>query len=97
MQTTSEECIRNLFRESLNIINRQQDEIEGLKAELIKQQLKNNLLYEATKENTAEAIKEFAERLKGYAFDIYTRDEYIKLVAVHRIDNLVKEMVSDME
>ena len=48
----------------------------------------------------AEAIKEFAERLKASAFECdvsfgFGREHYTEAVAVVEIDNLVKEMTED--
>lgn len=59
---------------------------------------KNNLV----KQIKAEAIKEFAERLKAETIEVdvsygYGREHYTEAVAVIVIDNLVKEMVGDTE
>jgi hypothetical protein len=87
--------MNGVLSDALDLINRQQAEIENM----------NNLVvYNATcatklqlklVEAKAEAIKEFAERLKDnfpYKNACYTFEgiEY-------RIDNLVKEMVGDVE
>ena len=67
------DCDTVRFINALDLINRQQEEketmqqyidclraeIERLGKELIKQQLKNNMLYETAKEAKAEAVKEF--------------------------------------
>lgn len=55
---------------------------------------------EKINQHKAEAIKEFAERLKKFAFDCdvsfgYGREHYTEAVAVIEIDNLVKEMVGE--
>ena len=54
-------CLRRLMTDTVDVINRQQAEIESLNNKLIEQQLKNNMLYETSLEIKSEAIKEFAE------------------------------------
>ena len=83
--TSIEPCYITLAREAASLLSRRDAEIERLKKELIEQQLKNNLLYETAKEARAEAIKEFAERLKEI-------DDYVSPLD---IDNLVKEMTEE--
>ena len=79
------ECAEILSKESVDLINRQQAEMERLKKE-------NNQFADIGKmysEIRAEAIKEFAERLEEKIFNC-------DLVYVYEhIDNLVKEMVGD--
>ena len=55
---------------------------------------------EKIKQAKAEAIKEFAERLKEHKIDVdvsfgYGREVYTEAVAVIEIDNLVKEMAGE--
>ena len=85
-------------RDALDLINRQQAEIERYKAEHkeFAKKLSNLhstalMVMDRRNEVRAEAIKEFAERVKERAFDDG------KFVCTARIDNLVKEMteVSD--
>jgi hypothetical protein len=75
----------------LSIINRQKAEIERLQGEVDKVNHDYILLCSDVAENRAEAIKEFAERLKSVVAihngDMWSKYEYI--------DNLVKEMVGD--
>lgn len=80
--------LRFLFEEAFDLINRQKAEIESLKEAYA--------IYEETtglKWVRAEAIKEFAERLKKeirdacFAYEANSRCEYI--------DNLVKEMTGE--
>lgn len=95
-------CKKNVSKAAIDLINRQNAKIARLKKELIEQQLKNNLLYETEKEIRTEAIKEFAERLKQYAFacDVsfgYGREHCEEAVTVLEIDNLVKEMTEEQK
>lgn len=92
------ECKSNLIRNALDIINRQNAEIEMLKGwqDLLKAE-KHSLI-------KAEAIKEFAERLKEKRYlRPMSQAEYFGLceekwvVNVDVIDNLAKEMVGDTE
>ena len=72
---------------ALDLINRQQTEIENLK--------KAYEIYEESsglKWAKAEAIKEFAERLKHGKYYDLNYCEWVVEVGVSEIDNLVKEM-----
>lgn len=85
----SRNCIDDIMTKNIDLLNRQKAEIEEL------QKYKHD--YYVLK---AEAIKEFAERLKEKAFTHErpfeaNEDRFIKLVAVKDIDNLVVEMVGD--
>ena len=104
---------KDAINDAIDLINRQQAEIERLKAE--NEKAKNYLAkcfdkYEKTKiakeslENTvytarAEAVKEFAERLKEKANyeEIWTgEEEYVfHTVEFDDIDNLVKEIIGE--
>lgn len=106
---------KDAINDAIDLINRQQAEIERLKAE--NEKAKNYLAkcfdkYEKTKiakeslENTvytarAEAVKEFAERLKALdRLDVdvsygYGREHYTEAIAVNLIDNLVKEIIGE--
>ena len=82
-------CEHNLAEAGLDLINRQQAEIEGLKTFIEKDQglilkLTNVPKDEYDNKIKTEAIKEFAEKLKAYF-----EDEFI--------DNLVKEMTEVSE
>ena len=84
-------CQEDLHRASLDLINRQKAEIERLE--------RHTKMHDEIK---AEAIKEFAERLRKKIFPldtVYSDGNYpinAKAVKV-AIDNLVKEMVGDNE
>lgn len=98
----SEHCISVIRNEALDIIKRQQAEIEGLKE--INTGLALNLLYsvvnkdpELRKEIMAVAITEFAERLKAEILEWQYEFEYYeeRKKAAKQVDNLVKEMMED--
>ena len=96
-------CVTELWSLSLDLINRQQAEIERLQAyKTLYEDLNAEYLetIACIKSIKAEAIKEFAERLKENKIDIdvsfgYGKEVYTEAVAVIEIDNLVKEMVGD--
>ena len=99
---TDKEIIANTLKsiepfEIRDIGEQQQAEIERLTANLraMEQTLPN-----CAKAERAEAIKEFAKRMKESEIDIdvsfgYGRECYTKAVATIEIDNLVKEMVGE--
>ena len=89
---------------ALDLINRQQAEIERLKKEnLILSQKRANMfeLLEANEKGRIRGIKEFAERLKALdRLDVdvsygYGREHYTEAIAVNLIDNLVKEIIGE--
>ena len=93
----TDECCAELY-EALQtvfaLINRQKSEIERLRGSTIV----NNIMesQRIKREAKAEAVKEFAEKLKEKSFQSFgnygiTRD----VVEVCDIDNLIKEMVGD--
>ena len=73
-----------------NLINRLEAENERLKKELLEQKLKNNMLYETSKEIEIKAYKEYAERLKEN-----TREFGAAKGIQREVDNLLKEMVGE--
>lgn len=85
-------CTSSLSRIALDLINRQQAEIERLKSRDMQVEVSDML----EKEIKAEAIKEFAERLKG-KFNNDADVLYEQPLVHYQIDNLVKEMVGDAE
>ena len=98
-------CIDKLVTNTIDLIKRQQAEIERLKKEHDKNFEKWEILDKRTKERyaelyetakgvvRAEAIKEFAERLKAKKTEICTgHGSYDYAVYDYDIDNLVKEM-----
>lgn len=95
-----DDCRCNLIKDALDLINRQQAEIERLKGweNLLKAE-KHSLI-------KTEAIKEFAERLKSLVNQHHymlanihnSRDFGMFTVGFEQaIDNIVKEMVGDKE
>ena len=86
-------CMEDLHADALDLINRQKAEIERLRGSTIV----NNIMksQRIKREAKAEAVKEFAERLKEKAITYYTIIGH--WVSVKDIDNLVKEMVGDKE
>lgn len=85
-------CVNNLCEDALALINRQDAEIERLK-DMVSQNEGALPRYEAL--IRAEAVKEFAERLKEKAITYYTIIG--RWVSVKDIDNLVKEMEGEHE
>ena len=90
---TVDECMGKLMQDALDLINRQQAEIERLN-------IRNKVLTEITKNYDwkfskvkSEAIKEFAERLKAKG------DRYAWVVGISKdeINHLVKEMTEGNE
>ena len=96
--THNANCVKALMHDALDLINRQQAEIEELKKVVI-----DDYASEYDSKIRAEAIKEFAERLKT-EFSQYQR-EYrnvlndegacAMIIAKKGVDNLVKEMVGE--
>ena len=96
--------LENLRNEALDLINRQRAEIERLKCEMgkllpkdcsyaVQMEVSNNL---ETKIR-AEAIREFADRLKEMKYESieWAHGEHPYVVEESDIDNLVEEMVGD--
>ena len=86
-------CRRMTAIDAIGLINRQRSEIEGLKIE--NQSLRSAAVSYSIHYNTAraEAIKEFAERLKETKFK--HDNDYI--IYAKNIDVLVKEMAGNAE
>lgn len=91
-------CQEELHRMSFDLISSQKAEIERLQkeCEITRAYIHNNGLewglvshLEFYKNQRAEAIKEFAERLKSKAVQKYDWNEYVE---IEDIDNLIKEM-----
>lgn len=112
-----DECTASLFGKVLDLIKRQQAEIDGLEMTLevtrdnlgatreelnkaeteIEVQKTNNhsmaiTLSNRAKVERAEAIKDFAERLKKFLLFDRKRERTISVVTEREIDNLVKEL-----
>ena len=86
------------LKETLDLINRQKAEIERLQKHIQEGIDLAKQIPEMVALAQAEAIKEFAERLKEeQEFFVNECEDFVGYVAVSRIDNLVKEMVGDAE
>ena len=88
------DCFLALHKPTLDLINRQKAEIERLKKAI--EQCEDSGEYWESKYKTAkaEAIKEFAERLKN-KFEISSAYSFGYIAC--QLDNLVKELVGDTE
>ena len=83
-------CIHfDKLKETLDLINRQKAEIERLKGMVSQNE---GVLPRYEQLIKAEAIKEFAERLKENSIATFS---WNGVVLVEEIDNLLKEMVGD--
>lgn len=83
----------------LKLVNYQETKIEMLNKEIIVQQLKNNMLYETTKEVKSEAINEFSELFKKRIkakYPLENSDVLCGLI-ITELDYLVKEMTDIKE
>ena len=78
---------------ALDLINRQNAEIERLKGSTIVSNIMES--QRIKREAKAEAYKEFAERLNEKAQIADCFDSYNMVVGTHFIDNLLKEMVGE--
>jgi Tfp pilus assembly protein PilN len=90
---TSSECMNELMAALLEVVKRQQAEIEELKADKIIAERKEKdarALFEENVKSNSEAIKEFAEQIKMVFY--YEFEELIPSIMADKIDNLVKEM-----
>ena len=95
--TGTTQCVEDLKSASIYLIRRQQAEIERLKCEMdcaytAQMEVSNKLETQIR----AEAVREFAERLKEKSFKTIRNYGLTKdVVEVCDIDSLVKEMVGD--
>lgn len=87
-------CEPNMLEQyALDLINRQEEENESLKAEIQELKTEINMFRGYDEEIKAEAYKEFAERLKEYATQgFWETDAY---VGAEQIDNLLNELVGE--
>lgn len=92
---TASECRIKLNHYALTLINRQQAEIENLKIENQSLRAAANSYKLHYNEARAEAVKEFAYRLKDYAEEC-KRNGYDG-IGSHDIDDILKEMAGDTE
>lgn len=88
-------CERWLNVAVLELINRQQAEIERLNKLVIEKHKKNNELHEYLQYAKSEAVKEFAERLRSRIIDDFLG--YKTDATISYIDNLLKEMLGEDE
>lgn len=84
------ECKETMFIETIYLINRQQAEIERLYIEGLQI---NKTFMDFVNKQIAEAIKEFAERLKRHCY--FNPKDQRNAVAEVVIDYYVKEMVGE--
>ena len=94
---SNQSCIDVLIQYALDLINRQDEEINRLQAEneRLKEEIKKEQLYNlrmTAYSIKAEAYKEFAERLKENSIATFSWEG---VVMVEEIDNLLKEKVGD--
>lgn len=91
------DCLLKLSKPTLNLINRQKAEIESLKLNVEALAIcKKDLPQKTTNAIKAEAIKEFAERLKEEMGWWEEPDGYYtRFISPDDFDNLVKEMVGE--
>lgn len=86
-------CSQITAQAALDLINRQKTTIKNLRNVISNQQVEVSAKIE--KQIKDEAIKDFAERLKGISTQgFWETDAY---VSVEQIDDLVKEMVGEEE
>ena len=83
-------CKKHLYQDAFNLINRQKAEIERYLFSI-------KLLESDVKAARTEAIKDFAERLKGKSIVARTceNSKFEKVTTISNIDNLVEEMVGE--
>ena len=92
--TDYEEYI-DLLNSTLDLIYRQQAEIEKLKEEIQITKDAYTMLQTKNEIIKSEAIKEFAERLKEQSDSHFDYSELVFEIGEEKIDNLVKEMVGE--
>lgn len=98
-------CICALMKDVFDLINRRKAEIERLTAKILVKDNINDyntaqlrIAREELRTTKTEAIKKFAERLKGYAIgENGSKEKAYFFVEVQDIDNLVKEMTEVQE
>lgn len=88
-------CSQITANAALDLINRQEAEIEKLKGSTIVSNIMES--QRIKREAKAEAYKEFAERLNEEAQIADCFDSYNMVVGTHFIDNLLKEMVGETD
>ena len=92
------DCSANLNVEIIDLITRQQSEIDRLNKEIQITKDAYTMLQTKIEIIKSEAIKEFAERLKEKSFKAIRNYGLTKdVVEICDIDNLLKEMVGEEE
>lgn len=97
-------CVRSLTGEALNLIERQRSKIENLEKReypytfIMQSRGCGKLAFERTIKNfKAEAVKEFAEKLKMCAESSRDYSQWVFSINESQLDNLVKEMTGGAE
>jgi hypothetical protein len=93
-----QKCSNILADKSLDLINRQQAEIERLEVRLRKERHQFEDLGKMYSEIRAEAIKELIDKLEyDYTFEIQSNNYWEKVVRLESIKKVAKEMVGEQE
>lgn len=85
------------IKSALDLINRQQEEIERLKGYNENLQAANTALSNEIIEIKSEAVKEFAERLKEKAYPFPCAIGVENAVTIRDINDILKEMVGEYD
>ena len=94
---TVDECMGELMKDALDLINRQKAEIEMWKSSAELWEGDARQFFNERQTARAEAIKELAERIKENTFTYSGEIRTYDAVMVKWIDKCVKEMVGDTE
>lgn len=86
-------CSQITANAALDLINRQEAEIENLKGSTIVSNIMES--QRIKREAKAEAYKEFAKRLKSYL--LLNKKGEMSVISFENVDNLLKEMVGEEE
>ena len=91
LNVSTEECMESAISNAIDLINRQKEELDDLREIVFTDRS------EAIKKLKAEAIKEFAERLKerAYTSSDWSHGEHPQVVECDDIDEIVEEMTED--
>lgn len=96
-----EECASFISRAALDLINRQNAEIERLKSRRnfleIEYKNQSNLFWERVEGAKSEAIREFAERLKKNTYPFPCAIGVENAVTIRAINDLVEEMAGEIK
>lgn len=85
------ECSLNLYSDTIDLINRQQAEIDRLNTKVFGMEFEVAMYKAISESSKSKAIKEFAEKLKDVFVTIDGTFECWEIE--EHIDNIVKEMV----